>query len=522
MPDSDVTSAELWADRGAPSLSIARGAMALFGTQPLTWGASLMVAMLVPRYLGGQAYGELAVVSSVAGLVGVIVALGVPDFLRRQVALHQDRAANEAAGAMLLLLGLAVLAAVGLFIAWPIFGGTTTLVPLLLIALAGMIMGTGQSILFAVLVGQERHARFAWLNAVGTLIGAVAGVYMLMSGWGVEVYLAATVAATGVMSVIGWCTSSLGVSRARLVPSQLKQLVLGGLPFLGWNIAIRVRAEIYVVIVAMLLHEQSAGWLAAAYRITYVPLFIPTLITTPLLPVLSRYAGDPIVFRRTLRESLIAVFGVTVPAGAMTMALAPSIPELLGWSAEFQHSVPFMMILAFAQPLVALGMVLGTGLIALRQERRWLNVAIAAALVNPSLNLLLIPVLEQWFQNGAMGAVIAEVATELVMLAGAFMLLPRGIVDRGLVIAGARILVAGICLGLVTTAARTVPLPAVASVPFSAAAGGVTFVLVALLLGCFRLADVRNARSLLQDVLSRRSNRRSGDASVSDPAVGLA
>jgi Na+-driven multidrug efflux pump len=115
-----------------------------------------------------------------------------------------------------------------------------------------------------------------------------------------------------------------------------------------------------------------------------------------------------------------------------------------------------MQILAVQQPLVAVDMVLGTALMALHQERRWLRAMVAAAIFNPTFNLLLIPLFNHLVENGAVGAAYVEVATELIMLGTALYLLPRGLLDRPTLGTAARILLAGAGLVGVAVALRNV------------------------------------------------------------------
>jgi hypothetical protein len=57
----------------------------------------------------------------------------------------------------------------------------------------------------------------------------------------------------------------------------------------------RVRAEIDVVLVAALLRPEAAGWLAAAYRVISIPVFIPPHLTTPRHPRHNPHKYNPTV-----------------------------------------------------------------------------------------------------------------------------------------------------------------------------------------------------------------------------------
>ena len=160
---------------------------------------------------------------------------------------------------------------------------------------------------------------------------------------------------------------------------------------------------------------------------------------------------------------------VTVPTCAGIAALAPVVPSILGWSENFGGSILPMQILAPNLVIISLDMLLGTALLALRKEKQWLWVAVVAAIVNPSLNLVLIPRMQQMIGNGSVGAAVTTLATELVMLIGAFLLLPRGVIDSYTAWSTVRIFAAG----LLTYAAAASLL--VVSVPLAICSGALVY-----------------------------------------------
>jgi O-antigen/teichoic acid export membrane protein len=88
-------------------------------------------------------------------------------------------------------------------------------------------------------------------------------------------------------------------------------------------------------------------------------------------------------------------------------------------------------ILAFHIPIVAMDMVLAAGLQAKDRQKAWLIVGGIAAVFNPLVNLVAIPLTSHRFGDGAIGAAIVTVGTELVMMIGAIYLRPAGVLDRG-------------------------------------------------------------------------------------------
>jgi O-antigen/teichoic acid export membrane protein len=483
----------------SPMASVARGALLLLSAQPITWAASALSVIVTPRYLGAEALGVFVFCWTIAGIAGTVVTLGVPEFLVRRVAHRPALLRAEGGGALVLLFVAAVLTASAIALIMPLLGFPLARMPILALALCGMVGTVVQSLLVSLLRAQERHARFAWLNAGGVVASNVASVAVLALGGGIEAYSATIAAALIATTLVTWRATGLGVGGSALAPHLFAPLLRGGLPFLGWNLALRLRMEMDRLLLGLLASVATIGWYAAAYRIIAVTVFVPTLITTPLLPALSRHADDRALFDQTLRRSLIAALALTTPICAMIVGLAPAIPETLGWPASFSRSVPLMMILALQMPVIAVDMVMGTGLIALHRERPWLVVAVIGATFNAVANVLLITAFERSIGNGAIGAALTTVVTEFVMLIGAIVLLPRGTIGRSVVFTCLRILLAGVCLAAVAMLLLPV------SLFLAAGAAGCAFVAAMVALRVVRPEDLRRGREQVISTFARRA-----------------
>ena len=97
---------------------------------------------------------------------------------------------------------------------------------------------------------------------------------------------------------------------------------------------------------------------------------------------------------------------------------------------KFDNSVILVQIIAFHIPVVAIDMILGMILFASDQQRKWVLVGCTAAVLNPILNLFAIPFTRDHYDNGAIGAAVTTIATEMVMMFGGFHLRPPGVLDR--------------------------------------------------------------------------------------------
>jgi O-antigen/teichoic acid export membrane protein len=89
-----------------------------------------------------------------------------------------------------------------------------------------------------------------------------------------------------------------------------------------------------------------------------------------------------------------------------------------------------MVILAFCIPPIYLNIILATVLLAAKRQRVWTIVMAIAAVVNPLFNLVLIPLTQHRYHNGAIGASISLVLTEVLMDVVGLWLVGRHILAR--------------------------------------------------------------------------------------------
>jgi O-antigen/teichoic acid export membrane protein len=97
-------------------------------------------------------------------------------------------------------------------------------------------------------------------------------------------------------------------------------------------------------------------------------------------------------------------------------------------------------------------MPIGSALMALGRRRTWSAVQFICVVLSAVLDPLLIPWFQSNYANGGLGVCVANVISELVMVAAGLAVLPRGIVDaslgRTLLITGA----AGVCMAAIAVA----------------------------------------------------------------------
>jgi O-antigen/teichoic acid export membrane protein len=463
----------------------------------------MLTVVLVPRYLGDVAYGQAYLGTNLGALIGPICTLGLLDYLTRSLSAQPKKALGEATQAWVVMTVSACLGALALA-AVVFFSGLQLGSPfVLLYAMGAVVLTPTQGLLLTVLRGHQRMGLFAAVNSIGAAACSLVPIIVLVAGGGLAGFALTSLLVSIVAVAVSWWKSGIRLPRAHISPALLLRLIPAGLPFLGWTLTMQFYGQINGILLGVLAPVQVVGWYGAAGRIIGIPMFVPMLIVTPLLPALTRCRDDVDAFRHTLNTSLRATLMVSLPFCAATAAAAPAIPHFLGWPSEFAAASVPMTILAPQLTVVALDMLLGTALIALGLERKWLIVGLVACVVSPTLNLIAIPVAQSTWDNGGIGAAAASIVTECVMLTGALVLLPRGILDRAMLSLAVRIIVAAVPFVALTRLLLNLDL----TLPIALVLGGLIFVAGALVLRVVTLSEVRDVQRLGTRLLRSKLGR---------------
>src|SRR5262249_29605480 len=140
---------------------------------------------------------------------------------------------------------------------------------------------------------------------------------------------------------------------------------VGGMPFFLWGAILMVYGSIDVLMLEGMTNSDVVGWYTLAYRWVGIPVALPVILATVVLPSLSTlaHAHGPEFSRIVNRAVQIALFAA-IPMATGIALVAGDIIQVLHYPAGFEHSVLLMQILAIHIPVVALDMVLATALTA--------------------------------------------------------------------------------------------------------------------------------------------------------------
>jgi O-antigen/teichoic acid export membrane protein len=249
-----------------------------------------------------------------------------------------------------------------------------------------------------------------------------------------------------------------------------------------WAFALFFMVYLWIdsVMLSLMTRPEVVGWYGVPTKLVQSLMFLPVIMSTAWLPrLVSAYGEGHDRLLKAARAPLELVLVLSLPICAVTVILARPAIDLL-YGAPYAKAGGVLIVLGLCIPPIYLNIMLNQVLIAAKKQKSWTWVMAGATVVNPLLNLALIPLTESRYENGAIGAAISLLVTEIAIVSVGFVMVGRDVVTGaalrrcGLTLA-ASIAMCGVAYGL--RSAGTVP---------SLAAGVFTFVLLAIGLGIVR------------------------------------
>lgn len=501
-----------------------RNLASMLGSQVATFALTLVTVAVLPKRFGTTTYGNLAFATAYLGYFALALSLGSNQFLVKTIARDKSQFSRYISNALVMKLVLGTVLATAAVAGTHLLGYPTQIKLIVMAAGIGMVFNALSEVLSAALQATERMGKLAlWFSTEQTVAGAIA-ILLVLANMGVVVFL--LVGACGMAILVAVASFKLWpeivgrrrVHDARCTTGELtdqpaaqtpdpprrnakrgldwrvwKAIAAGGLPFASWSLILLIYGSTDILMLHQMTGSNSVAWYTLAYTWVGIPVFIPSVIVTVIFPSLSSKALDGTTdFSRTVNSALrLAVF-IATPMAIGIALTASNIIGLFHYPAGFEHTVTLIQILAIHIPIVATDMILAIALAAKDRQVAWLVVGCMAAVFNPLMNLIAIPLTSHRFGDGAIGASIITVATELLMMVGAIYLRPAGILDRQTIWFLLR------CVAASVTMIPVIVLANQTLLGVKILLGVLTFTVGAVV---FRLVSVRTAREGAQQVL---------------------
>lgn len=264
-------------------------------------------------------------------------------------------------------------------------------------------------------------------NPIVTII--VVGPVLLLGAPLAPVLVANAGATVVVLLLVASRLKSVGIGRLAFSFEALKQLLVGGTPFVALGVVLVLQPQIDAYFLARLTPPEVMGWYAGARKLIGVLVFPCSALVGALYPTMARLHGtDPAGFARTANESLRAVALLAVPVALGCFCFPELGTSFLG-EKSYAPAVANLRIMAVFLLLVYVSMPIGVCVIAGTKQRAWAVIQAVCVLSSLVLDPLLVPLAQSRFGNGGLGVSAAAVVAEIVVVVCGMWMLPRGAVD---------------------------------------------------------------------------------------------
>jgi O-antigen/teichoic acid export membrane protein len=410
-----------------------RNAARLGGSLALTWGVAVVVRLMMPRYLGPDAWGPLNFADAFTTTFFVALSLGIDTYIRREVSVRPEYASDFLAGITALRVVITVVLLAVMQAVLVASGRPVEVQQLVFVFGLACFVGAMNQTLAALLHAKGTVKALSVLNVVAKLVWALGSVLTLVRGWPL-LGLPLSLLLSELIKLVGGhvlVRTHLGVVW-KLDPLALRVALVASAPMFLNTAAHTIYNKLDITILAVVAGDREVAWYGAASLLAGMTLVVAPIIGWVLMPLFARArARSEAEYTAVLRRSLELVLTFAFPT-ALMMALGAEVWVTLLYGAAYAPAAVSLKLLSPLFVLTYVAMLNATSLILTGRAWAQAFVSIAGVGINPLLNSLFIPFsMRTWGEGGAgRGAACAQLGTELTVTAVMTVLVGARAFDR--------------------------------------------------------------------------------------------
>lgn len=475
------------------SASIARNAFYLVLGQVATTALAIVFSAALGRTLGAGDFGLYFLISSFATFAYVVVDWGQQFYVIREVARTPGRGGDFLGSTLVLRAVGGPLAALpaGL-LTWALGYDARTCwfsVAFMVTSLPYFLTQT-YSFVFR---GRDRMEFDASTSAVNKAVGLALALAALAAGTGLSgVLLAQGLAGVAALALAARLYRRVATGPVRFSRDTAREAIAGGTGIVGMMVAVQVQPYLDAIILSKMIPVDAVGWFGAARNIMGTLIAPALIVGAASYPRLSRAAPELSVFKAEVRAALRPILWLGALGAIGTCLFADGAIALVYGHRQFGPAGIILKVFGPGLFFLFIDVLFGNALTALGRATAFSMVKVASIVVSTALDLALVPLFQQRYGNGGIGAVAAFVLSEFLVFGGALFLMPRGSLGpAALVDMGRALAAAGVTLLLFYVLP---PLPIYVGIPLCVMAFGIC----SLALGLLKRRDLELIQSLLR------------------------
>lgn len=370
---------------------------------------SLLVGIFVARYLGPEQYGLMNYIISYIAIFQVFATFGLDSIEIREEA-HRNEEKDKIIGtAFCLKILFAIITIVVVAISVWIFEADTFTKWMIMIYSTSMIMNSFGVIrnYFTSIVWNEYIVK---TEITRTLIGAGIKIALLLLHANLFYFILATLFDTILLAsgyTVSYKTKIDKISNWRFDKETAIYLIKQSFPLLLSGAAVIVYQKIDQVMIGQMIDKTAVGYYSVAGKFTELCLFIPTILSQTITPILVKAYHNNIndYLKKSTLFMNVTIWGTIIICLLICLIAHPLIKYTFG--SEYIAAVSLLQIMIFKTIGYASAQITGA-FIVIEQKQKFVVIRnIIGCTVCIGLNLYLIP------NYGVKGAAIASVITAL-------------------------------------------------------------------------------------------------------------
>ncbi|HEX2703120.1 MAG TPA: oligosaccharide flippase family protein, partial [Solirubrobacteraceae bacterium] len=297
-------------------------------------------------------------------------------------------------------------------------GGAT-----LLMMLTEPIQGAFQAI--------ERMQYLALGDAIDKSAQGLLGIVVALIGFGVVGFAGCWLVMSAIVMVLSirWL-SRFARLELKISPREVATMARGSAAYWTGGLFFTLYLWADTVLLSLMTNTRVVGWYGVATKLFQTLLFVAVMAATAWLPrLVSASERSPQELRREARAPIELVLSLALPLAAL-LAIAAEIGVRLVYGSAYSKAGAPLIILGCCLVPMYLNMILCQVCVASKRMRIWTWIMGGATIFNISINLILIQVAQNRWGNGAIGAAVSLLLTELVIAAAALRVVGLGVFSR--------------------------------------------------------------------------------------------
>ncbi|WP_455645989.1 flippase [Methanosphaera sp.] len=392
--------------------TLVKNTSVLFISQMVSYVLAFFYTLYSARYLGTTNFGIISFATAISGLFAIFTDLGLSTLTIREVARDKSKSDKYLGnhGMIKLILSIITMLILVLFVNIGTFNEVTKNVVYIIgsSVIINAFSGTFTS-MFRAFEQMEYQSISEIINAVVLFTGVLFCVFTKQSVIAVSlVYLVASIIV--LIYNFAMCTKNYGLIHFQVDLKFWKYLIYTAFPLAITSIFALISFRMNTILLNMLTTSAQVGEYTAAFNLMQALIFIPTVYSTAIMPIFSKfYVDNKDMLDYSYKKSLKYLTILSVPISMGTMVLADKI-ILFIYGSAYVNTIPVLELIIWALPAIFLSYILGNSIASINKQHETVKATFLCLVLSTVGNFILIKLF------GGIGAAFITVLNEVSMV----------------------------------------------------------------------------------------------------------